>query len=58
MGQNGKGFGAVPWLKLTARDGTTGGLQEAYRVNTAGGNPPTTCEEHVGSNFDVQYAAE
>ncbi|QSZ35202.1 hypothetical protein DSL72_008069 [Monilinia vaccinii-corymbosi] len=58
IGQNNQGFGAVPWLKLTARDGVTGGLQEVYRVNTAGGNPPTTCADRLGSSFDVQYAAE
>jgi len=56
-GQNGVGNGAVAWLKLLTRDGATGDLQEIYRVNTAGGNPPATC---VGSPaaFEVQYAAE
>ncbi|KAA8568530.1 hypothetical protein EYC84_007550 [Monilinia fructicola] len=58
IGQNNQGFGAVPWLKLTARNGATGGLQEVYRVNTAGGNPPATCADRLGSSFDVQYAAE
>ncbi|KAF7879321.1 hypothetical protein EAF04_000517 [Stromatinia cepivora] len=58
VGQNNKGYGAVAWLKLTARDGATGDLQEVYRVNTAGGNPPTTCKDNLGSSFDVQYAAE
>ncbi|RAL60788.1 hypothetical protein DID88_009893 [Monilinia fructigena] len=58
IGQNDQGFGAVPWLKLTARNGATGGLQEVYRVNTAGGNPPATCADRLGSNFNVQYAAE
>lgn len=58
IGQNNQGFGAVAWLKLTARDGTTGGLQEVYRLNTAGGNPPETCKDNLGSSFDVQYAAE
>jgi len=58
VGQNGTGFGAVAWLKLTARDGATGGLQETYRINTAGGSPPTTCANNIGESFDVQYAAE
>lgn len=57
VGQNNAGFGAVPWLKLIAKTGATGGLQEVYRVNTAGGNPPTTCEG-MPSSFDVQYSAE
>ncbi|KAF4637599.1 hypothetical protein G7Y89_g472 [Cudoniella acicularis] len=57
VGQDGVGFGAVPWLKLTTRTGATGNLQEIYRVNTAGGNPPATC---VGmpATFEIQYAAE
>ncbi|ESZ97625.1 hypothetical protein SBOR_2026 [Sclerotinia borealis F-4128] len=58
VGQNNQGYGAVAWLKLTAKDGVTGGLQEVYRVNTAGGSPPTTCKDNLGSSFDVQYAAE
>ncbi|TGO16521.1 hypothetical protein BTUL_0027g00510 [Botrytis tulipae] len=58
VGQNGQGFGAVAWLKLAARDGATGGLSEVYRVNTAGGNPPITCQDNLSSSFDVQYAAE
>jgi hypothetical protein len=39
-GQGNVGNGAVPWLKLIARDGATGGLQEVYRLNTAGGAAP------------------
>jgi hypothetical protein len=56
-GQDNQGFGAVAWLKLLTRDGATGNLQEVYRVNTAGGNPPPTC---VGqpATFEIQYAAE
>lgn len=56
-GQGGVGNGAVPWLKLTTRMGATGNLEEVYRVNTAGGQPPANC---VGmpSTFEVQYAAE
>ncbi|KAF2396041.1 hypothetical protein EJ06DRAFT_500937 [Trichodelitschia bisporula] len=47
----------VPWLKLTSksRDGCT--ISEVYRVNTAGGQPPPTCEGQKPA-FEVQYAAE
>ncbi|KAI9055476.1 hypothetical protein LZ554_000430 [Drepanopeziza brunnea f. sp. 'monogermtubi'] len=57
LGQGNVGFGTVPWLKLTTRDGATGGLEEVYRVNTAGGNPPPTCAG-MPATFEVQYAAE
>jgi hypothetical protein len=57
VGQNGVGLGAVPWLKLTTREGATGGLEEVYRVNTAGGVAPATCGSIQGT-FEVQYAAE
>jgi len=55
-GQGGVGNGSVQWLKLVAKR-STGGLQEVYRINTAGGKPPATC---VGeeANFEVEYAAE
>jgi len=56
-GQGGVGNGAVAWLKLTTKEGATGGLEEIYRVNTAGGNPPDTCEG-MAAAFEVQYAAE
>ncbi|TVY94082.1 hypothetical protein LAWI1_G000881, partial [Lachnellula willkommii] len=56
-GQNNQGFGAVPWLKLTTRSGATGNLEEVYRVNTVGGNPPSTCAG-MPATFEVQYAAE
>ncbi|KAL2074715.1 hypothetical protein VTL71DRAFT_8494 [Oculimacula yallundae] len=56
-GQGNQGFGTVAWLKLTTRDGATGGLQEVYRINTAGGNPPASCAGQAAS-FEVQYAAE
>jgi len=57
VGQNNVGFGSVAWLKLIAKSGATGGLQEVYRVNTAGGNPPATCDG-MPSSFEVQYASE
>jgi hypothetical protein len=57
VGQDYTGFGAVPWLKLITRDGATGNLEEVYRLNTAGGNPPATCAG-MPTTFEVQYAAE
>ncbi|OJJ76261.1 hypothetical protein ASPBRDRAFT_115790 [Aspergillus brasiliensis CBS 101740] len=45
----------VPWLKLVAVDGA--GIKEVYRVYTAGGASPATCEGHEGE-FEVEYAAE
>lgn len=52
-----QGDKAVAWLKLTARDGATGRLQEVYRVETAGGSPPATCEG-MSAAFEVQYSAQ
>jgi hypothetical protein len=34
-----------------------GDVRAVYRVNTAGGNPPTTCESR-DAVFSVQYATE
>ncbi|KAK1774883.1 hypothetical protein QBC45DRAFT_384545 [Copromyces sp. CBS 386.78] len=48
---------AVPWLKLVTRPGATGGLQEIYRVETAGGSAPETCKG-MPAAFEVQYAAQ
>ncbi|KAL2008544.1 hypothetical protein VTN00DRAFT_6738 [Thermoascus crustaceus] len=45
----------VPWLKLESKDGV--GIKEVYRLVTAGGSPPATCEGQAPS-FDVDYAAE
>jgi hypothetical protein len=56
-GQGGKGNGAVTWLKLSAKDGATGNLQEVYRLNTAGGAAPATCAG-MPATFEIQYAAE
>ena len=55
----------VPWLKLQTQtpngdarpEDTLGGVREIYRVNTAGGSPPATCEG-MKATFEVQYAAE
>lgn len=59
-GSAAKGLGgelAVPWLKLTAKDGATGGLQEVYRVETVGGSAPATCSG-MPASFEVEYATE
>ncbi|KAI1111755.1 hypothetical protein F5Y14DRAFT_464336 [Nemania sp. NC0429] len=52
-----KGEAAVPWLRLAANPGATGGIQEVYRVETAGGSAPATCAGQPAA-FEVQYAAE
>ena len=52
-----QGEKAVPWLKLITRPGATGGLQEVYRVETAGGSAPETCTG-MPASFEVQYAAQ
>ncbi|KAI1165221.1 hypothetical protein F5B18DRAFT_649932 [Nemania serpens] len=52
-----KGETAVPWLRLAANPGATGGIQEVYRVETAGGSAPATCAGQPAA-FEVQYAAE
>jgi hypothetical protein len=55
-GQNGQGFGAVPWLYLEEKSGNTG-AKTVYRLNTAGGSPPPTCEG-IGKTFEIEYATE
>ncbi|KAH6994859.1 hypothetical protein EDB80DRAFT_151861 [Ilyonectria destructans] len=54
VGQQGEA--AVPWLQLTTRDGATGGMKEVYRLTTAGGSAPSTCEG-LSETFQVEYAA-
>jgi len=56
-GPRGKGDGAVAWLLLTAKDPSGQVLQEVFRVNTAGGNPPKTCGG-MAESFEVPYSAE
>jgi hypothetical protein len=46
--------GDVAWLKLTAVEGS---LSEVYRIHTAGGSAPATCED-MPEEFTVDYAAE
>ncbi|KAI1176143.1 hypothetical protein F4777DRAFT_288363 [Nemania sp. FL0916] len=48
---------AVPWLRLTTNPGTSGGIQEVFRVETAGGSAPQKCTG-MPAAFEVQYAAE
>ena len=50
-----RGESAVAWLKLDAVEGTTGNVKEVYRVTTAGGAPPKTCE-NMPETFEVEYA--
>lgn len=56
-GQGGEGMGAVAWLKLDAKGDDGQVFQEVFRVNTAGGSPPKTCEGQQEA-IEVQYAAE
>jgi hypothetical protein len=49
--------GAVDWLRINAIDGTTNGCVTAYRVVTAGGKAPATCEG-LKKNIEVPYATE
>ncbi|KAK3997650.1 hypothetical protein QBC44DRAFT_315314 [Cladorrhinum sp. PSN332] len=52
-----KGEAAVSWLKLSAKPGATGGLQEVYRLETVGGSPPATCQGQPAS-FEIQYSTQ
>jgi hypothetical protein len=47
-------MGSVAWLKLNAVEGD---YKEVYRVHTAGGAPPKTCEGIEGA-FTVEYSAQ
>lgn len=47
-------MGSVAWLKLNAVEGD---YKEVYRVHTAGGAPPKTCDS-MGSAFSVEYSAQ
>ncbi|KAL6720401.1 hypothetical protein ACLMJK_002323 [Lecanora helva] len=65
-GQSIDGSKAVPWLYLKTSDspagddptGNFGGVKEVYRVNTAGGAAPPTCEGLMGQSFSKEYSAE
>ncbi|KAL2268530.1 hypothetical protein VTJ83DRAFT_3376 [Remersonia thermophila] len=52
-----QGEGAVPWLKLVAKQPGAGSLQEVYRVETVGGSAPATCEG-MPESFTVEYATQ
>jgi len=56
VGQGNRGNGAVPWLYLETIAGTTNNYKSVYRVNTAGGSPPTNCSG-MPDIFTIQYAA-
>lgn len=56
VGQGGVGYGSVQWLKLVVKS-STGGIQEVYRINTAGGKAPATCVGQKAA-IEVQYATE
>jgi hypothetical protein len=51
------GLGSVPWLKLSATTTEDWQYKEVYRVHTAGGQAPKTCEGISGS-FTVEYSAQ
>jgi len=53
------GNGAVDWLSLTDVPGMgSAGLKQVYRVDTAGGNPPKSCEAYgSGQVISVPYSA-
>jgi hypothetical protein len=46
---------AVPWLKLATIEGSTANMKEVYRVDTAGGSAPATCQG-LPATFEIQYA--
>ncbi|KEZ43429.1 hypothetical protein SAPIO_CDS4607 [Scedosporium apiospermum] len=55
-----KGFNgepAVAWLKLRAKNGTTGNIREVYRLQTAGGSALET-RKGMSATFERQYAAQ
>ncbi|KAI9881555.1 MAG: hypothetical protein M1830_000119 [Pleopsidium flavum] len=49
--------GAVDWLKLESGEGSQG-IGEVYRVVTAGGKAPGSCEGLAGRGVEVEYAAQ
>lgn len=55
-GVDGAENGSCAWLQLAARDEPGLAWKEVYRLNTAGGNAPDTCEG-IDGDFEVQYAA-
>jgi hypothetical protein len=51
-----QGRGAVDWLQLCAVEGSKY-LKEGYRVETAGGKPPASCEGQPAT-IEVEYATQ
>lgn len=49
-------YGAVSWLYLTTTTGTVGKYKAVYRVDTASGSPPDTCEGQE-KEFQMKYSA-
>lgn len=61
-GQGTLGVGAASWQYYGAYNGTigkvpTGNVQNVYRINTAGGQAPSTCIGQA-AEFGIEYAAE
>jgi hypothetical protein len=51
--------GSVPWLRLQDTMGLSKGqIDTVYRVETAGGSAPTTCQGRLNTKFEVLYAAQ
>lgn len=53
-----QGEGAVPWLYLSKAASSDPEIEEVFRVVTAGGMQPDTCEGVEGTEIEVKYAAE
>ncbi|KAF2087724.1 hypothetical protein K490DRAFT_65566 [Saccharata proteae CBS 121410] len=53
-----QGEGAVDWLYLTKATSSDDEITAIYRVITAGGMQPDTCENVNGEDIEVKYAAE
>jgi len=52
------GLPAIQWLYLKDTTGVSnGGIDTVYRVETAGGNKPSTCKG-MKPTWEVQYAAQ
>lgn len=52
------GLSAIQWLYLKDNSGaSSGGIDTVYRVETAGGNKPKTCQG-MKPSWEVQYAAQ
>ncbi len=53
-----KAEGAIKWLLLKDTKGVSqGGIDTVYRIETAGGNKPSTCKGQKKA-FEVKYSAQ